>query len=96
MSKIDFQAIFLIYFYIFKICYKSHCVNSSNLTFPKLPVTPCIPNPCLNGGSCIYVNQFYFCKCVIGFKLQYIIKYLLKKTQFHLHCFELKSNDETN
>ncbi len=51
------------YKFLLKVCYQSNCVNSSILVSPKLSNTPCSPNPCLNGGSCILVNQFYFCKC---------------------------------
>ena len=34
----------------------------------QLPQTPCVKNPCLNGGQCIAMNNFYrLCLCAEGF-----------------------------
>ena len=44
---------------LFKVCQQGNCVNS--VVLPKK--LPCSSNPCLNGGTCVPINQLYLCRC---------------------------------
>ena len=46
------------------MCHKGKCVDVSSVT--KAP-TPCLSNPCLNGGICKQVNSLYVCSCSVEY-----------------------------
>ena len=64
------------------------------LFLSNLDLGNCIPNPCLNGGTCTEKSNGYFCTCEENFKGQNCQKQ--KGNRKYLHIFGFKNNDSRN
>ena len=48
-----------------KVCYQGSCINMP--ISESIDSSLCMPNPCMNNGRCIAIDQIYLCNCQNGF-----------------------------
>ncbi|XP_043936181.1 protein crumbs homolog 1 [Protopterus annectens] len=105
LGTVDISGISLSYFENFNEYVKRPQQEQFIKTSPNLAIVGCVndgtclPNPCVNGGSCVALNHLYQCACPIGWTGTHCesnINECLSSPCFHGNCTDLIPMYECN